>query len=1297
MSLTAYLPQDRLRALSRGETLPDRTTGSVLLADISGFTPLTENLQKTLGPRQGAEELTRYLNAVFSALIADVERFEGSVLSFAGDSIICWFDQSGGDATARAAAAAFAMQSAMKAFAAIRLPDGAATTLTLKTAIASGAARRFVVGDPAIQLLDVLAGAAVERAAAGEQLANPGEILLDEATADRLGPSLEVHAWRSDPVRGERFAVAAAWSGGVAAFGLPSERNSPPAGQLRAWLPAALHRGEQGGFTAGFRPCVVLFVRFGGIDYDREEARTDLDAFVAALQACAAQYEGTLMQLTFGDKGSYAYINFGALVIHEDDPRRAVKAAAALRAGTDLPIQVGIARGVMHVGAYGSETRKTYGALGDDVNTAARLMTIASQGEILVTGAIHNATSGEFDYEPHAPLRIKGKSEPLTVFTMTGGRRRRAVRLQEPVYALPMVGRERELALISQKLELAAAGRGQVIGIVADAGLGKSRLTAEAIRTARRKGFNGFGGACQSDGVLTPYLAWKSVWGAFFDVDPEMPQRRLLRSLEGEIEDRAPDRVHALPLLSAVLDLELPENDFTRNLEPKIRQSALHALLEDCLKSQAQEAPILIVIEDAHWIDSLSDYLLMQLARAMADSAVCFVLAYRSPQLERFSAQRIEALPQFTRIELNELSKDEGESVIRAKLAQLYPARSGFQLPEGLVEALMARSQGNPFYLEELLNYVRDRGFDPADIRKIELPDSLHALILSRIDQLDEQERATLRVASIIGRRFRADWLTGYYPALGTFQQVKDSLQHLQALDITPLDTPEPELAHLFKHIVIHEVTYESLPYATRADLHEQLARYLEKDIESGTVNAAPLLETLAFHYGRSNNSGKQLEYLRKVGEAAQKNFANSSALDYYGTLLDRLAAGQEKIDIHLKRGQVFELMGRYDEAESEFLAAWTLADDDPRWKAAAGIALGKLNRQRGEYESALAWLLQSEQACAALEDQTGLAQVLIETGMVLFRKGEFDQSRAPFRQGLELARSAGNIPEAALALTGLGNISNSQGDYAAARSLYLEGLGLFREAGDKWGVSMLLNNLGNLMLVRGDYQAARALYEESLSLKREMDDKWGIAGALNNLGIVAQAQEDFHTAGLLQKESLRLRREMGDKWGTAGALNNLAVVVLIQGDSAAARALEEESLALAKEMDDKSTMAYALLGLGLVALVENPADAREYILESLRLRTESGGQLGQTSSLIGAAGLALKQGAYALAAQLLGAVDAAVKAMDCLIEPELMYFYAETLAGSRASLGESAFRSAWEQGEQWRLEEAVAKVLSGE
>jgi adenylate cyclase len=193
-------------------------------------------------------------------------------------------------------------------------------------------------------------------------------------------------------------------------------------------------------------------------------------------------------------------------------------------------------------------------------------------------------------------------------------------------------------------------------------------------------------------------------------------------------------------------------------------------------------------------------------------------------------------------------------------------------------------------------------------------------------------------VACIVGRVFRARWLTGYYPELGTFPQVKAALDALESLDITPLDFPEPELTYLFKHVVTHEVTYESLPFATRAKLHEQLARYLE-NLASGI---APLLDTIAFHYGHSENTEKQCEYLRKAGDAAQAKFANDAALEYYGTLLSLLKDAKEQTEIHLRRGQVLELMGKFEDAESNYRAAFGSAKDDISLKASAQYALGK-------------------------------------------------------------------------------------------------------------------------------------------------------------------------------------------------------------------------------------------------------------------------------------------------------------------------------------------------------------------
>ncbi len=792
----------------------------------------------------------------------------------------------------------------------------------------------------------------------------------------------------------------------------------------------------------------------------------------------------------------------------------------------------------------------------------------------------------------------------------------------------------KELKLIEEKLDLAGEGKSQVVAVVAEAGLGKSRLVAEVVRSARRKGFVGYGGACQSDAIHTPYQAWKSIWGAFFEVDHEMSLKKQMRFIEGEIEDRAPSRVDAMPLLNVILDLNIPENDFTQNLEPKIRQSALHALLEDCLKAATKDEPLLIVIEDLHWVDALSHDLLEQLAKTLANYAVCFVLAYRPPQMERLQAPRLEALAQFTKIELHELTITEAESAIRAKLAQLYPARGG-ALPSGLVETLMARAQGNPFYLEELLNYVRDRGLNPADIENIELPDSLHTLILSRIDQLSEAEKTTLRVASIVGRLFRAKWLTGYYPELGAFPTVKSSLDALESLDITPLDSPEPELAYLFKHIVTHEVTYESLPFATRARLHEQLAVYLEN---LGTVTA-PLLETLAFHYGRSENTAKQMEYLRRAGEAAQKNFANDAALDYFAKLLPLMPNSNEKIELHLKRGDILELSGQWAEAEVDYQATLILAEQmhNARARVRCQLAFSNLAFDRGNYPDARQWAEQALIGADAIADlplQTSSALWLCHTEWGL---SNWISAQKYGEQALELARAQGDLKTVAEVLRRLTRVVFQLNNYDLSRTMIEESLSLARQIGNKSLLVHTLNDYGVIVRIQGKLDEAYAIHTEQQALAKEIGDKFYLAYALNNMANSAHMRGMLDEANHFNKQALALHRYLGAKRLIAETLLVFSKICFEQGDYPTAQHLAEETLTLYRETGAKVGIIYALDNLGLLALATNDlTNARAHFSEILSLCREMGDPSGIPYDNLMRAMIAVLQG-QAIEAQRLG------------------------------------------------------------
>ncbi|RME52323.1 MAG: adenylate/guanylate cyclase domain-containing protein, partial [Caldilineae bacterium] len=303
----AYIPLDRRRALALGVDLPTYTTGAALFADISGFTPLTEALTRAYGPRLGADELTRRLNEVYQALIAEVHRYGGSVIGFSGDAITCWFDESLAPIPAvfQACAAALAMQRAMRAFAQLDLPNEQ-VQLALKAAVAAGDVHRFVVGDPAIRRIDVLAGELLERMSRAEQAARQGELVVDARTA-QLADGLEGDWFRC---QGEHFLRVHALA--VAPPPISQEEELPlPEEVVREWLSPQVYarmHNEQGRFLAELRPASALFLKFEGLHVeDDPDAGERLDAYIRWVQHVIDRYDGVLIQLTTGDKGSYLY------------------------------------------------------------------------------------------------------------------------------------------------------------------------------------------------------------------------------------------------------------------------------------------------------------------------------------------------------------------------------------------------------------------------------------------------------------------------------------------------------------------------------------------------------------------------------------------------------------------------------------------------------------------------------------------------------------------------------------------------------------------------------------------------------------------------------------------------------------------------------------------------------------------------------------------------------------------------------------------------------------------------------
>ncbi|MFT3895749.1 MAG: tetratricopeptide repeat protein [Anaerolineales bacterium] len=1115
-TLAVYIPTDRRTALAKGAELPQDTRGAALFADISGFTPLTEGLVQALGPQRGAEELTLWLNKIYDALVAEIENHRGSVISFSGDAITCWFDDRESTSAAfRAMASALGIQQTMQQFAQVDIPGAGTVSLAIKVVITAGSAKRFLIGDPTIQLVDALAGETVYRLATAEHHAERGEILLDQPAVAVLGDAVNVAEWREDSESGERFAVVdqlrmkiepAPWS--------TLEADTLTDEQVRPWLLPPIYErliSGMGEFLTELRPTVSFFLRFSGIDYDGDpDAQSKLNSYIQAVQRVLARYNSYMLQLTIGDKGSSFYAAFGAPLAHEDNAIRAVSAALELR---DLhmdfisDVQIGISQGLTRTGACGGTYRRTYSAIGDEVNMAARLMQNAPLGQVLVNQNVHKATADTFMWEELPPLKVKGKSQPVIVFRLISAQERRGIRLHEPKYALPMVGRAAELSLIEQKLNLSLLGRGQIVGLTAEAGMGKSRLMAEIIRLSREHNMIGYGGECQSYGTTTSYLVWQDIWRGFFKLDPTWSVEKQIGALEQELREIDPALLPRLPLLGSVLNLPIPDNELTASFEAKLRKESLEFLLVDCVRIRARSMPLLFVLEDCHWLDPLSHDLLEIIGRAIVDLPVLMAIAYRPPQMGRLLTPRVTRYFHFTEIPLTDLPAEEIEQLVSLKLKQVYGEQA--RLPQALIEKISSRADGNPFYIEELLNYLRDRNIDPqqADVlEQVDLPDSLYTLILSRIDQLTENQKTLLKVASVIGRLFRAALLWGIYDQFGNQRRVQSDLDALSALDLTPLDSPEPELMYLFKHILTQEVTYETLSFATRAMLHDQIGRYIE--------NTQPemldqYLDLLAFHFERSENEEKKREYLLKAAEAAQADYANATAITYYQRVLHLLPEDQ-RVGGLLKLGQVLELVGDWETAEQINREADRLAlmvNDVPR-HARAQRALGWLLRKRGAYSEAEEWLARARECYQQLNDTAGLSHVLSNIGEIYRLQGKYEEARAFYDESLNLAEQIAEqrdrLAARAHSLKGAGTVATWQGDYATGRALNEESLRLRRELGDTPGVATLLNNLGIIARFQRDLDGARQMNEESLTLFREMGDRWAVGQLLNNQACVA-------------------------------------------------------------------------------------------------------------------------------------------------------------------------------------------------
>lgn len=1280
----AYIPLDRRRALAAGTELPmgtelpTHTTGAALFADISGFTPLTELLAQAYGPRRGADELTRQLNEVYSAIIAPVHSYGGAVIGFSGDAITCWFDDqhSSPNGLVRACAAGLAIQRAMSAFAHLAYPEGEAS-LAIKTAVAAGPAQRYLVGDPQSRLLDVIAGGLLERMALAEEATRQGELLLD--AGETLGWTEWLDgAWVER--EGLRLFQVQGLGRDVPLEQVETEIDLPDS-IVRPWLLPPVYariHSQQGRFLAELRPATALFLRFTGLDFDiNPNAGSQLDAFVRWVQAVVDRYEGSLIQLTTGDKGSYLYAAFGAPVAHDDDTRRAVAAALELRASPEnFPainaVQIGISQGRMRVGAYGSQTRRTYGVLGDETNVAARLMSKAEPGQILVSRRVAELVDERFQMRALGPMRFKGKREPLPVFAVEGERLLSGDEYRS-LFVDKLEGRETELEQMRAVLADVLAGEGRLLRIEGEAGVGKSHLAAAFLEEGQRQGSQNAVGACQSTGRDVAYGSVGAIARQLLGLTGlgGHSQRAQIEHLEATLRALNPEWAVRLPLLGDLLLLPIPDNPTTAAFTPQLRQEALIALALEVVHLRARQRPLVLFIEDVHWIDEASARLVLALARTIQESPILLLLAHRPVNPDNASPilSELLALADGSTVALAELSAEGVAGLVRNRL--------GGPVDGLALDLIQMQTQGNAFFTEELVDALaeadllvqRESGWvlaphlltqlqedgcvqrvdgqwqlmtdAPLSAVSLGMPDTIHGAILSRLDRLPEDVKLTLKLASVIGRVFELELLTGVHPEGANAPDLLAQIETLSRRDFARLERPQPNVTYIFKHNITQEVVYKTLLESQQREVHTAVAERLE-----GIAPQA--VERLAFHFRHGDLSQpvvrhKTLHYLDRAGERSRREYANETALGY----VERALALETNWQRQTAKVELLHILGRRDDEEAALDGLDRMADAPA---LEVHLLWGQLHEARSDYPAALAAMEAAAESARKNEDSQGLIRVLGRTGLIHWRQGNYTEAAAVYGQALELlssaidwaaeeieiryglgilhrqqglftearveleaalalARRLENRPEEAKTLAALATVAHlHQRDYDAALDYNQQALEIRRQIGDRAGEGSSLLALGQSYSGQGRYAEALAAFQNALSLQQSLGNRWWEAIVWNMLGVVHMLTGEYTQAKSALQTALSITKAIHADVGEAYIQVNIGQVLRDTGELSDAEMALAAGLKFAKQSQDRSLEAICHSDLGILYILQNrPEQAIENGLRALQLHSELG------------------------------------------------------------------------------------------
>ena len=934
--------------------------------------------------------------------------------------------------------------------------------------------------------------------------------------------------------------------------------------------------------------------------FDPEENRQIMDDCLKILIAEIHRYEGFIDKFT----GDGIMALFGAPLSHEDHAQRACYAGLAIqkavgkysqkmreKSGIDFRMRVGLNSGLVVVGSVGNDLKMEYTAIGDTVNLASRIENTAQPGTVMVSDNTYKLVRDFFQFKCLGEIPIKGKDKPVNAYELVEPTQ--VVSRIEASAARGLtrfVGREREITLLKEAFEKARSGCGQAVGIVGEAGVGKSRLLLQLTRLIPHGEYYFLEGKCLHYGSLMPYLPFLDILRSYFQVREGDGEAEVKQNMLDKVSRLDPKLREALPPLQDILSLKVEDKDYLM-LDPQTKRTRIFEAVRDLLLRESQNKPLILAIEDLHWIDKTSEDFLGYLIDFLANANILLVLLYRPEYTHHWASRSY-----YTHIGVTQLSVKASAELVQSIFQE------GEASPE-LKELILTRAAGNPLFMEEFTCTLLENG----SIQRrdghyilmcknsdIQVPDNIQGIISARMDRLEEQLKRTMQVASVIGRDFAFRILQ---TITGTREELKSYLINLQGLEFIYEKRVFPELEYIFKHALTQEVAYNTLLLKKRKEIHEKIGKAIE-DIYSDRLEE--FYEMLAYHYSRSDNHSKAYQYLRLSGERALRNYANWEAFRFYkeaigslNRLPDTEEYKREKIKAHLAIDSPIRLLSYPEGSLSILEAGEGLARElaDERSLISFYGSLGLYYNMQGKSFQGLEYAEKALESAQRIQDP-GLSAILAFDLCAAYNiAGQLQKAAKTANQAINLienTHSQGKLPTGAFNLdyhsalySYCGHALGYQGYFEDGRLMCEKGLCLASEKDDRYSMALAHVMYGYLCLLKGDCAQSITHYKNGIRYQEEIGALI-IQGITHSaLGLAYGYMGDFELADIETKKAAFLAQERNLAFSTAQYPLYEGMIHLLRGNFVSARECCERSLALAKQTGQLVSGSIALIILG--------------------------------------------------------------------------------------------------------------------